>query len=43
MKLHEKISINNMTVLRVPGGWIYYTRYADNGNIGVFVPYNDKF
>lgn len=51
MKLHEKISLdNNNTVLRVPGGWIYYN-YIDapreNSQLltstAVFVPFNNEF
>ena len=51
MKLHEKISLyNNNTVLRVPGGWIYYNHIdtpRENSqllaSIAVFVPFNNEF
>ncbi len=51
MKLHEKISLDNKyTVLRVPGGWIYYNDIETPGeNIQhlasafVFVPFNNEF
>jgi hypothetical protein len=51
MKLHEKISLdNNNTVLRVPGGWIYYNHIETTGeniqqlaSTAVFVPLNNEF
>lgn len=51
MKLHERISLDNKnTVLRVPGGWIYYNHIetpAENGlplsSTAVFVPFNNEF
>ncbi len=51
MKLHEKITLdNNNTVLRVPGGWIYYNHIETTGeniqqlaSTAVFVPLNNEF
>jgi hypothetical protein len=51
MKLHEKISLdNNNTVLRIPGGWIYYNHIDAPGensqllaSTAVFVPHNNEF
>ena len=51
MKLHEKISLdNNHTVLRVPGGWIYYNHIEASGensqllaSTSVFVLLNNEF
>jgi hypothetical protein len=51
MKLHEKISLDNKyTVLRVPGGWIYYKHIETPGeniqrlaSTSVFVPFNNEF
>jgi hypothetical protein len=51
MKLHEKISLdNNNTVLRIPGGWIYYNHIDAPGensqllaSTAVFVPFNNEF
>ncbi|MFH1882117.1 MAG: hypothetical protein ABIL62_05330 [Planctomycetota bacterium] len=51
MKLHEKISLDNKyTVLRVPGGWIYYNHIETTGeniqqlaSTSVFVPFNNEF
>ncbi len=51
MKLHEKIGLDNKyTVLRVPGGWIYYNHIdapEENSQLltstAVFVPLNNEF
>ncbi len=51
IKLHEKISLDNKyTVLRVPGGWIYYNHIETTGeniqqlaSTAVFVPLNNEF
>ncbi len=51
LKLHESISLNDKyTVLRVPGGWIYYDRIGkpeENDRLltptAVFVPLNNEF
>jgi hypothetical protein len=51
MKLHERISLDNKnTVLRVPGGWIYYGHIEvpeeDDQLLTstvVFVPFNSEF
>ena len=51
MKLHESIRLdNNNTVLRVPGGWIYYNHTETQGENDqllaptvVFVPFNNEF
>ncbi len=51
MKLHEKIRLdNNNTVLRIPGGWIYYNHIdelRENSKLlastAVFVPFNNEF
>lgn len=37
MKLHETISTDNMTIIRVIGGWLYVTWYGDD-TPAVFVP-----
>ncbi len=51
MKLHERISLDDKhTILRVPGGWIYYNHIdapAENAQLltstAVFVPLNNEF
>lgn len=51
LKLHESISMDDKyTVLRVPGGWIYYDRIGkseENGKLltstAVFVPLDNEF
>jgi len=51
LKLHEGIRLGDKyTVLRVPGGWIYYDRIGkseENGRLltstAVFVPLDDEF
>lgn len=37
LKLHETITLNNFSVTRVPGGWIYISRLTSA--VGVFVPF----
>ncbi len=51
LKLHESISLDDKyTVLRVPGGWIYYDRIGkpeENDRLltpnAVFVPLDNEF
>ena len=51
MKLHERISLDDKhTVLRVPGGWVYYNCIYTPGDnsqpltpAGVFVPLSNEF
>jgi hypothetical protein len=51
LKLHESIRLGDKyTVLRVPGGWIYYDRNGksdENGraltSTAVFVPFDSEF
>ena len=51
MELHEKLNPeikgSYVDIIRVPGGWIYYTQFmkADGGCVvsSVFVPFNDEF
>ena len=38
MELHEIIDFGTYVVMRVPGGWIYYSHHGN-----VFVPYSDEF
>ena len=38
MDIHEQIEIENHFILRVPNGWIYTDRRADQAPSGVFVP-----
>lgn len=42
MKLHDEITLasNHLTIIRVPGGWIYVNLYLD---ISIFVPFNYEF
>lgn len=46
LKLHEEMALDRwISVLRVPGGWIYQTsdpRY-EGDNIAVFVPFSNQF
>lgn len=42
LKLHETLEIpgeDAMVVMRVPGGWIYYSPMSS----GVFVPFSSEF
>ena len=43
--IHQMIDIHSTgdMVLRVPGGWIYTTRWGDNVYSSTFVPYNEEF
>jgi hypothetical protein len=42
MKLHEIQTFNEFKVVRVPGGWLYITKFfADTS--AVFVPFNNEF
>lgn len=46
MELHETLSINGtFTIMRVPGGWIYYSHnmLIDSPEHGVFVPEISKY
>ena len=48
MKLHNKIYEPDMTIIRVPGGWIYQfilqnTQYQTSLINSVFVPFNTEF
>jgi len=40
LALHEMADIKSFTVLRVPGGWIYYDKSAE---VGVFVPWDNEY
>lgn len=42
MNLFDKLSIDKIYILRVPGGWIFKSDYV-NGFSGVFVPLNSEF
>ena len=49
MKLHEELEdksnssdILHMRILRVPGGWIYYSPYTGSRS-GTFVPFDNEF
>lgn len=44
MGLHEEFERSDLSILRVPGGWIY-TRYLrpNYEAITVFVPFDDEF
>jgi len=37
----QEITCDSVSVLRVPGGWIYYNRYLQSN--GVFVPFDNEF
>jgi len=46
MALHEIFYIRaHISVMRVPGGWIYREYYepSEGTDISVFVPYNNEF
>ena len=40
MQLHEVVLFNEVRVLRVPGGWIYF---HDENRFSTFVPFNNEF
>ena len=40
LKLHEKLYIKNMLVIRVSGGWIY--TWPASYSPAVFVPYSNE-
>ncbi len=43
IKLHELLILGrDLSVIRVPGGWIY-TIVTDTGYNNVFVPFNNEF
>jgi hypothetical protein len=46
MKLHETrhmvIAGKEITIIRVPGGWLYIYQYMD-GQTMVYVPFHDEF
>lgn len=47
--LHEALTITGITIIRVPGGWIYTNCYDSNivltksGYFFVFVPFDNEF
>jgi hypothetical protein len=41
MKLHDCITINGLTIIRVAGGWIY--SFQSENSTDVFVPFNNEF
>ncbi len=46
MELHDTIEIDQMRIVRVPGGWIYYyfdLTKNDYKSMGVFIPYNNEY
>ena len=46
LKLHECTVIDNsISVMRVPGGWIYdmWNNDTDNPKAGTFVPFDNEF
>lgn len=45
MKLHSSLDISGISILRVPGGWIYdYWNFeTDCPKQGIFVPFNNEF
>ena len=40
LKLHEMCKVKDLTVMRVPGGWLYFTPTED---AIAFVPFNAEF
>lgn len=44
MKLHNRLIIGDMIIVRVAGGWIYqFPDKTINQLTAVFVPYNNEF
>ena len=46
LKLHESLNTNfGITVIRVPGGWIYdcWDYSSDSFKRGIFVPFDNEF
>lgn len=43
MKLHETMTFDGITVIRVHGGWIYYIVTSNPGRSAVFVPLDNEF
>ena len=41
MGLHDWISDGNIKILRVAGGWVYYSDYYLNNP--VFIPFDNEF
>jgi len=41
MELHEELVSVELSIIRVPGGWIYY--YPLHRPVNVFVPFDDEF
>lgn len=43
MKLHKTMKVGNITILKVPGGWIYWNEFSARGAVaGVFVPNSEE-
>lgn len=45
LELHDSIVINEMNIMRVPGGWIYdnWDIEKDQPKRGMFVPFDNEF
>jgi len=41
--LHEVMTKDDLTIIRVSGGWVYVYSQKDVQPVAVFVPYNDEF
>jgi hypothetical protein len=43
MKLHKTMKVGNITILKVPSGWIYWNECLGKGAVaGVFVPNSEE-
>jgi hypothetical protein len=42
LKLGESFYINDIEILRVPGGWLY-NHFFDHNQTTVFVPFSNEF
>jgi len=46
LRLHDQLDNERLTIMRVPGGWIYIFPYEANGSVAIettFVPFNQEF
>jgi hypothetical protein len=44
LELNQRYELSDeITIRRVPGGWIYYISYNENYVSSVFVPFNNEF
>ncbi len=45
LELHESLDLEELVIIRVPGGWVYHWDFDNNrfGKSSQFVPFNHEF